>query len=605
MFRQATLLWCSAALYEVRKTEIAMSRTLFFYIFKDLVRIFLMASGALAGIMSFGGLLKPLTREGLDAGQVTRMLAYFGPAMTTYSFPVAALFATAVVYGRLAADNELTACKGSGISLLSLTVSGPALVLGLIVAIASLLFLCFVVPASTLRVEKVIYSNLAKLVQGRIERTHEIEFEDTTIFAQSARVIPPDDDNPNLQRVELIGPEIISVDRDPVDRKLYTPREFYTASRAFVFIEPRGDGQFIDVTVHFHGAFKFPRRYVGATEAGVASTQYGPMRIPSPIKEEVKFMNIFKLQEMYEDLGSSRKLRPMLSEFLVNEQKEAFLLKVANGLNSQSHFTKFDFGKDGSYSAEMDGGYAAMLNGHVYFPYRLPEKQPETEPASSASTLPTSNPATEPSRPIVYREERDGRRLTIRAASAVISATPLLESNVFAVNVELADCLHVNNDKDLTGLTQKKFTSATFNVPMTPAEREMASHGLDYFEKPENSRFGNQSILAHEKTVLINNIIAESNNRASFAISCLILVMAGSALGMMFRSGNFLTAFAVSFIPAMLCITLIVAGQRTAGNVPLGSTGKESLRVGLSLIWTGNAINLLLAIGLLWKLGRR
>src|ERR1700684_596147 len=183
-----------------------MSRTLFLYIFKDLFKIFVMASGALAGIMSFGGLLRPRTREGLDAGQVTRMLAYFGPAMTTYSFPVAALFATAVVYGRLAADNELTACKAGGISLLSLTVSGPALVLGLIVAITSLLFLCFVVPASTLEVEKVIYSNLAKLVQSRIERNHEIDLQQSTIFAQEAHVIPPDARTPKgQQRVELIG----------------------------------------------------------------------------------------------------------------------------------------------------------------------------------------------------------------------------------------------------------------------------------------------------------------------------------------------------------------------------------------------------------------
>ena len=82
--------------------------------------------------------------------------------MTTYSFPVAALFATTVIYGRLSADNELTACKAGGMSLVSLSVAGPALVLGLLVAMVSLLFLCFVVPVCTLRVEKVIYSNLAQ-----------------------------------------------------------------------------------------------------------------------------------------------------------------------------------------------------------------------------------------------------------------------------------------------------------------------------------------------------------------------------------------------------------------------------------------------------------
>src|SRR3979411_307550 len=98
-----------------------MSKTLFWYIFRDLLRIFFMASGALAGIMSFGGLLRPLTENGLDASQVAKMLTYFAPAMTTYSFPVAALFAATMVYGRLSADNELTACRASGISFLSMT----------------------------------------------------------------------------------------------------------------------------------------------------------------------------------------------------------------------------------------------------------------------------------------------------------------------------------------------------------------------------------------------------------------------------------------------------------------------------------------------------
>ena len=78
-----------------------MGRTLFWYVFKDLVKIFMMASGALAGIMSFGGLLRPLTQQGLDAGQVSKMLGYFTFPMMAYSLPVAALFAATMVYGRL------------------------------------------------------------------------------------------------------------------------------------------------------------------------------------------------------------------------------------------------------------------------------------------------------------------------------------------------------------------------------------------------------------------------------------------------------------------------------------------------------------------------
>src|SRR5438105_2265416 len=121
-----------------------MSQTLFYYIFKDLIKFFGLTSGALAGIMSFGGLLRPLTQHGLDASQVGRMLMYFMPAMSTYSLPIAALFATTMVYGRLSADNELTAMRAGGISYWA--IATPALLLGLVVAIASLLLLCFLVP---------------------------------------------------------------------------------------------------------------------------------------------------------------------------------------------------------------------------------------------------------------------------------------------------------------------------------------------------------------------------------------------------------------------------------------------------------------------------
>src|SRR5256885_17143610 len=114
-----------------------MSPTLFWYVFKDLLRIFLLAVLALAGIMTFGGLLRPLTQNGLEASQIGRMLGYLLPAMTTYSLPIAALFATTMVYGRLSADNELTACRAGGISYLS--ISTPAFLLGLVVSISSLM----------------------------------------------------------------------------------------------------------------------------------------------------------------------------------------------------------------------------------------------------------------------------------------------------------------------------------------------------------------------------------------------------------------------------------------------------------------------------------
>src|SRR5260221_7775876 len=232
-----------------------MSKTLFWYLLKDLLRIFLLAAGTLAGIMSFGALLRPLTQHGLGVGQVGQILTYFSPAMTTYSLPIAALLATTIVYGRLSADNELTACRASGISSLAMT--WPAILLGLLVALVSLLFLSFIVPVFTLKVEKVIYSNIAQLIANKITRTHEISYGRTSIFAQAAEVRPNKGDK---QVVDLYSPMIFTYmtvdapegadaplardpktgasDRNDKSNKMRVPSKILMAKRAHTYISP-------------------------------------------------------------------------------------------------------------------------------------------------------------------------------------------------------------------------------------------------------------------------------------------------------------------------------------------------------------------------------
>src|SRR5687768_7878372 len=149
----------------------------------------------IAGIMSFAGLLRPLAERGLDGGQMLRMLAWLLPAMATYSLPVAALFATTFVYGRLAADNEVVAMRAAGIPTGLTGLCLPALVLATLVMGANFTLLSFVVPAANLQVERVVYSNLATLSANEINRTKRLTFnsgqERITLTADSAVIIDP------------------------------------------------------------------------------------------------------------------------------------------------------------------------------------------------------------------------------------------------------------------------------------------------------------------------------------------------------------------------------------------------------------------------------
>ena len=126
-----------------------------------------------------------------------------------------------------------------------------------------------------------------------------------------------------------------------------------------------------------------------------------------------------------------------------------------------------------------------------------------------------------------------------------------------------------------------------------------------YLNNPKVSSKDQQD-LRYTVVRLINYCKSEMHGRASFAVSCFVLVLVGASLGLMFKSGNFLSAFAVSVVPALVSIALIVTGQHTMEGVPNPVTAHNNpLHLGMALIWSGNAAVLIIGVTLLTKLQRR
>ena len=573
-----------------------ISFTLSRYIFVDLLRIFLLASGALAGIMSFGGLLRPLTQQGLDASQVGQLLTYFTPAMTAYSFPIAALFATTMVYGRLSADNELTACRAAGISLLSVAV--PAFVLGLLVALVSLLFLWFVVPLFTLKAEKVIYSNIAKLVANRIDRTHQIPFQQYTVFAQDAYLPPPEELGPGEQQVILIGPTIVHFDRPKGkdDWQYKVPKEFFTASQATAYIFENEEGK-PELTVRFSDGATFPREFKGAVVGAVEATQFGPIPIQSPIKENTKFMNLRQLRALYARPEDSRKIQENVNEFIRHDQEFGYLRMVGTALNGPAREWVFQTPGGEEYVLSVAPGTPqAHIHGWELV-------IPLTGIAGTPPPLPPN------ARPVRLQRIKAGKAEAVtEAREARLRVWARRTTGQFDVSLKLDRPVTrvggAAGEEDV--VNARSADSIPFKVPMPESLRNLDQRPLEYYRTPAAVGSGNQRALERQLIVLNNDIVSEMHARMAFALSCLILVLVGCSLGMMFRSGNFLTAFAVSFVPALLSITLIIAGQQTCGNIPWqrGPNWENPLGMGVALIWSGNVVNFVLASGLLWRLWR-
>ncbi len=101
-------------------------------IFWELVRVFLLALTGLTGLFLVGGIIQQATQYGVSGQQLLRIVPLLIPNSLPYTIPATMLFATCVVYGRLAHDNEAVALKAAGVDLL--TMIRPAFLLGLITA---------------------------------------------------------------------------------------------------------------------------------------------------------------------------------------------------------------------------------------------------------------------------------------------------------------------------------------------------------------------------------------------------------------------------------------------------------------------------------------
>ncbi len=546
-----------------------MSKVLFWYIFRDLLKVFFLTLGVLAGIISFGGLLKPLMQYGLTGGQVLEMLSYFMPAAQTYALPIAALFATTMVYGRLSADNEITACRATGISYLTLT--APAFILGLGLALLTLVSLCFIVPIFTLKVEKVAFSSLADIVVRSIEREHRIKLPAATVYAERAERMPSPPDRIEDEVVVLHNPMFCFYEQaDQTDPnsgatvRVPVPNEFYTARTATVIIRRSDAG--VEFSANLDDGAMFPRNLLGANIGSVAAASVGPLQLPSPIKENPKFMTIEQLQRFYEDPLGHRDIRAFYNAITMEEEQAAYQAMVLQSF-SRNRQLNFESGTGEGYSVVFDRSIRA--------PFRSGGKLTWISPRET--------------RDIRLIHTRDGEVVgTDEARNLTLRFQADLQTRRMRIAFQLDDVL-IGTDEIRP---HRAGVPRYITTPLPPELTEIANRGPGYYLK-NSSKALEATRLKRKLQSLQSTIYAEIQARASFAISCFILVMVGSSLGMMFKTGNFLSAFALSVAPAFLCIALMVTGQHVAQGDP------RNLRMALWIIWSGNITVGALAAGLL------
>lgn len=134
----------------------------------ELIKIFVLALISITGMLMLAVVVMEAQNQGLGPLQIMAIIPLVIPSTLPYTIPATTLFATCVVYGRLAADNEILAIKAAGINLLH--VIWPATFLGLVMSIFTAYLFYQVIPTSFYMMKSMAYTDVENVIYSILKR---------------------------------------------------------------------------------------------------------------------------------------------------------------------------------------------------------------------------------------------------------------------------------------------------------------------------------------------------------------------------------------------------------------------------------------------------
>lgn len=137
-------------------------------IFLELFRVFFLCWIGLTGMILLGGVIAEATQQGLGPRQILEIIPFLIPSTMPYTLPTTTLFATCVVYGRLAHDNEVLAVKAAGINVFQVVI--PAIALGLLASAGTMALYWEHIPGTHWQLRTHFVGNLEELMYNMLKK---------------------------------------------------------------------------------------------------------------------------------------------------------------------------------------------------------------------------------------------------------------------------------------------------------------------------------------------------------------------------------------------------------------------------------------------------
>ena len=533
--------------------------TLHRYIFRELLRVFILASVALTLMLSLGSILQPVQEFGVGPRQVLSLMSYFLPITLTFVLPMAALFSCSLVYGRFAGDSELDACRASGISLIRLVY--PGLILAIIVAIANLLLSFYVMPVFVQRAEKSLKTDAKKILFRNIQRKGYYE-------------LPPDyryliyADKADLEKDVLSGVIVAEMKNNEI-------KNIFTAEAAKVSFNPHE--RFNEVQILAYKSGQMGVESEAGAEWGSVTAELGSL-----LSDEINFKKIDELRKIEADLMNFYPIEKLARETYAQIVIELLAQDINAGITKRNE-------KPPVSTDDASGFYELlrMPNSIKFIAGRCIAKDEEIELSGEGEVV-----------VVEYNTESKEILRTLICEKALLhlegdKLAPTLTMDIYNVREEGSDELTMRYI--IRGLIPPQAAEVTANVFKTESgslKVEKLASDLSQLSglKPSQSLSSLQSRLQREIRRVLVQIKAEIHTRLVFGAGCIPMILIGIGLGIMKKGGHLLTAFGASCIPAAVLIVCIMSGKNLIKN-----PGAESI-TGVAVIWAGLAFLLLLVV---------
>ena len=162
-------------------------RILHRYILRDMSKALGLALAAVSGVVSFGLVLPALQEYGLGPLNSLLYMALAMPRAVYLALPLAAALAGSLVYGRLASENELMACRASGVPRWSLF--WPTLLLALAAGAVTLLLGAWPLPASKYAAKRLAKADPKRLLMSKLSTTGKFRYDQANFQLTVDRVV--------------------------------------------------------------------------------------------------------------------------------------------------------------------------------------------------------------------------------------------------------------------------------------------------------------------------------------------------------------------------------------------------------------------------------